>query len=298
MSESGDHTVEVPTRVLVESMVRGDATIDANELYSVANALGMTDQQVRLCIRRLVTDGQFTQEGRGRRAVLRASKEVESSIAPNVEFVQYMFAQDRGDAPWDGTWHLVAFAIPEAARHARDAMRDGIMHLGGAPIQGGLYVSPNPWEPHVRALASTLDVADNVTFCTTSDLTVGGAEDPRAIAAGLWPLDSIASGHAKLVGIAQQRLLRLRNTTELTQTEAITIAIELASEFTRAMTPDPLLPPELLPHPWPGTHARALTAECWSILLSQHPSPARPRLFRSYGDVVQHVTDQAPRQTP
>ncbi|CRK52160.1 putative repressor in the phenylacetic acid catabolism [Rhodococcus sp. RD6.2] len=298
MSKSDDYNVEVPTRVLVESMVREDATLHANELYSVANALGMTDQQVRLCIRRLVTDGQFTQEGRGRRAVLRASEGAESSIEPNVEFVRYMFAQDRGEAPWDGNWHLVAFAIPETARQARDAMRDGIVHLGGASIQGGLYISPNPWGSHIQALASKLEVTDHVTSCTTSDLTVGGTKDPRTIAARLWPLDNIADGHAKLINVAQQRLLRLRDTIGLTETDTLTIAIELASEFTRAMNPDPLLPRELLPHPWPGTRARNLTAECWSVLLNLNPAPARPRLFRSYADVVQHVTDHAPQPIP
>ncbi|MFI7420523.1 PaaX family transcriptional regulator C-terminal domain-containing protein [Nonomuraea sp. NPDC049684] len=30
-----------------------------------------------------------------------------------------------------------------------------------------------------------------------------------------------------------------------------------AAEFTRAMEADPLLPPELLPRPWPGTRARS-----------------------------------------
>ncbi|MFE3289462.1 PaaX family transcriptional regulator C-terminal domain-containing protein [Rhodococcus sp. NPDC059234] len=291
MDEGNGHTVEVPTRVLVESMVREDATIDANELYSVANALGMTDQQVRLCIRRLVTDGQFTQDGRGRRAVLRATAEAKSSIEPDLEFVRFMFAQDRGDAPWDGNWHLVAFAIPESARQARDAMRDGIIHLGGASIQGGLYISPNPWERHIRALASKLTVSDHVTSCTTSDLSVGGADDPRAIAAQLWPLDSIADGHRRLIDVAENRLRRLRDTAGGAETEAVTAAIELASEFTRAMTPDPLLPPELLPQPWSGTRARALTAECWSVLLTRNLDTTHPRLFRAYADVVQQVAD-------
>ncbi|MEV8398370.1 PaaX family transcriptional regulator C-terminal domain-containing protein [Streptomyces niveus] len=30
------------------------------------------------------------------------------------------------------------------------------------------------------------------------------------------------------------------------------------------MEPDPLPPPELLPQPWPGTHARELFAQCSS----------------------------------
>ncbi|MFF9318413.1 hypothetical protein ACF1BP_03865 [Streptomyces sp. NPDC014735] len=60
------------------------------------------------------------------------------------------------------------------------------------------------------------------------------------------------------------------------------------------MEPDPLLPPEPLPHPWPGSRARALTATCWSRLLDARPesgasSVQLPRLFRPYGDVLGRI---------
>ncbi|WP_424861297.1 hypothetical protein [Streptomyces sp. MMS24-I29] len=60
------------------------------------------------------------------------------------------------------------------------------------------------------------------------------------------------------------------------------------------MEPDPLLPPEPLPHPWPGTRARALTATCGSRLLDARPesgasSVQLPRLFRLYGDVLGRI---------
>ena len=103
---------EIPTRVLLESMLRTDGTIDAGELYLVANALGMSDQQVRLCIRRAVADGQLVQDGRGRRAVLHATDAMRDAFAPDVEFVRFAYDQDDGEVPWDGSWHVVAFAIP------------------------------------------------------------------------------------------------------------------------------------------------------------------------------------------
>ncbi|MGW1927511.1 hypothetical protein ACWCQ0_53955, partial [Streptomyces massasporeus] len=62
----------IPTRTLVHALVRTDGTVDAGELYAVAGLLSMTDQQVRLCVKRLVAEGRFTHEGRGRKAVLRA----------------------------------------------------------------------------------------------------------------------------------------------------------------------------------------------------------------------------------
>ncbi|BBX88919.1 transcriptional regulator [Mycolicibacterium boenickei] len=283
VSAETDHAV--PTRTLVESMLRADATVDAGELYDVANTLGMSDQQVRLCIKRLVAEGQFVQDGRGRKAVLRATPEVRSTIEPDLEFVRYMYAQDRGQADWDGRWHVVAFAIGESARSARDSMRDAVVRLGGAPVQGGLYVSPNEWEPYVQAAADRFGVADRVTTLTTTDLTVGGVAEARALAEVLWPLDRIADGHRRLLATAQRAARELQGAARATR---LSIAIELAAEFTRAVEPDPLLPPQLLPQPWIGTAARAAVADCWSELL-QGDQPEPLKLFRWYGDVIAEV---------
>lgn len=275
----------VPTRTLVESLLREDATVDAGELYEVANILGMGDQQVRLCIKRLVAEGQFVQDGRGRKAVLRATPEVRSTIEPDLEFVRHMYAQDRGQADWDGEWHVVAFAIGESARSARDAMRDAVVRLGGAAIQGGLYVSPNAWEPHVRAAADRLGVTDRVTILTTAELDVGGVTEPRVLADALWPLDRIAEGHRRLQATADRAARALPGAPRAIR---LGVAIELAAEFTRAVEPDPLLPPQLLPQPWIGTAARAAVADCWSDLLrDDQPEPLN--LFRWYADVIAEV---------
>lgn len=280
--------VEIPTRTLVHGMVREDATVDAAELYTVANTLGMSDQQVRLCVKRLIEEGRFTQEGRGRKALLRVTADAWRSFTPAVEFVRHAFHQDRGLAPWDHTWHLAAFAVPESARTARDALRETILGLGGAPLQGGLYVSAHAWEDHVEARARELGVAGGLTCVASANLRVGGEQDPRRLAALLWPLEEIAERHRRLVSVARPRLDRLQGPGDLTRTELLTIAIELASEFTRAMTPDPLLPAELLPEPWPGAEARAMLARCWSHLLRRGDgSPAV--LFRLYADVVREV---------
>ncbi|MBG0832676.1 transcriptional regulator [Planomonospora sp. ID67723] len=285
----GGDAVEVPTRTLVEGMIREDGTVDAGELYAVAAALGMTDQQVRLCLKRLIAEGQLTQEGRGRRAVLRAADDIRRSMAPNAEFMRYMYRQDHGQAPWDGVWHLVAFAVPEAARSSRDALREAIVGLGGAPVHGGLYVSANAWEDLVEAEAGRLGVTGFVTLLTSRDLRVGGEDDPRSLARRLWPLERVARAHERLGDIAESRLARLRGATPLAREEVLTISIELAAEFTRAAEPDPLLPPELLPRPWPGVRARALVARCWEELLRRADLASAPRLFRLYGDAVREI---------
>ncbi|WP_081343109.1 PaaX family transcriptional regulator C-terminal domain-containing protein [Mycobacteroides chelonae] len=277
---------EIPTRSLIEGMLRDDATIDGAALYGVANTLGMTDQQVRLCIKRMVADGQFTVEGRGRKAVLYATAHLRSTITPELDYVRLMYAQDRGDAPWDGRWHLAAFAVPESSRSSRDALRDRIIRLGGAPLQGGLYVSPHAWEEKINAAATEFGVAGHITTLTTTNLSIAGTKVPRDIALRLWPLDEVDKRHRMLLAFAEPALSALQHASV---TERTTIAIALATEFNRALDPDPLLPPELLPQPWIGAGARAAAAACWRELLKSD-APQRMQLFQWYSDVIQEIT--------
>ncbi|RKS71172.1 PaaX family transcriptional regulator [Actinomadura pelletieri DSM 43383] len=273
---------EIPTRLLVHALLHEDGTVDAGELYAVARLLGMTDQQVRLCVKRLVAEGRFTQVGRGRKAVLRAVADATGAIAPDVGYVRHAYRQDQGLAPWDGTWHLFAFAVPESLRTARDALRESLLHLGAAPVQGGLYVSANLIAELVEAQARHLGVIDTVSFLTSTDLRIGDVDEPRSLAAAIWPLDEIAARHERLAAFAGSSAAQLSR--GLSEVERLTLAVELAAEFGRAMTPDPLLPPELLPQPWPGSHARRLFQECWTALRAD--SPSTPRLFRLYDEAV------------
>jgi phenylacetic acid degradation operon negative regulatory protein len=276
--------VEVPTRMLVHALLRGDGTVSADELYAVAGLLAMSDQQVRLSIKRLVADGEFEVAGRGRRAVLHASADLQRTLGSAVEFVRLAYRQDRGLEPWDGSWHLVAFAVPESERQSRDALRREILYLGGAPLQGGLYVSANTWEPFIDDAVHRLGGSATISTATTRDLTVAGERDPRLLAARLWPLAEIAERWSRLVAVTQARLHYLDTHRDLAPAMQLRIAIEVAVEFDRAAQPDPLLPPQLLPQPWPGAEGRRLAARCWARLAAEDGH--RHRIFAHYDQAV------------
>lgn len=268
--------MSVPTRLLVLALVGADGVVDAGELYDVAAELGMSDQQVRLCVKRLVAEGRFTHEGRGRAAVLRAVPGRADSPWADAAYVRHAFRQDAGLEPWDGRWRLFGFAVPESARATRDAFRETLRRLGAAPVQGGLYASPNPITAIVRDEAARLGVG-SLTALTTGDLSVGGTDDPRALAAALWPLGEIAARY--------DRIAACRPGT------GPAAAVELAAAFSAAMEPDPLLPPELLPRPWPGASARAEFARRWRGLGGTRLFPLYEVLgagHRDVGDAVLH----------
>ena len=52
---------------------------------------------------------------------------------------------------------------------------------------------------------------------------------------------------------------------------------------------DPLLPPELLPRPWPGRAARDLLRRSRRLALAAREAGGRPALFRLFDDAVDAI---------
>ena len=285
--------VEIPTRVLVLGMAHDDGTIVADELYPVAEACGLTGDQVRSCLRRLVVEALFDREGDGRDAVYRATSAGMRALGASMERTRLAYVQDAAGRGWDRTWHLVAFAIPEAKRAARDGFRDQLLDLGGAPIQNGLYVSPHRWEKDVLAEAERLGVSDNVTVATTDDLEIAGERNPRAIAARLWPIDDVAAGYQDFVDTYEgvpDSLDRMRQQKRrLAEADFLPGSLVIGITFQKCFHNDPLLPPELLPRPWPGRRARDLLARSRRLGILLREEHNKPALFAPFDDIVDTI---------
>lgn len=286
-------TVEVPTRILVLGMAHEDGTITAAELYPVAEACGQTPDQVRSCLRRLVEEGLFVRQGRGANAAFRATPKGTTALGEHLERTRLAYVQDSQGRGWDRQWRLVAFAVPEARRSARAALRDRLLALGGAPVQGGLYVSPHPWHKDVIAEAERLGLADLVTVASTDDLDIGGERDPRELARRLWPLEDIALGYhnfAERFSSVPDALTQMRRRHQrLPDTTFLPGALAMAVAFQDVFNDDPLLPPELLPRPWPGRQARDLLMRSRRLGLATREAHGRLRLFQLFDDAVEAI---------
>lgn len=290
----GETTVPIPTRVLVLGMAHEDGTILGDELGPVAEACGLTQDQVRSCLRRLVTEGLFERRGSGKQTTYVATAKGLAELGLSVERTRLAYVQDAAGRGWDRQWRLVAFAIPERDRAARDAFRDHLIELGGAPIQGGLYVSPHPWHKDVHAEAERLGIADAVTIATTDDLDIAGERDPRRLASTLWPLADLAGDYRRFVDRYRSIPDRLHTMKEkherLPDASFLPGALAMAVDFQSCFNKDPLLPPELLPRPWPGRTARELLLTSRRLALAIRKGQGRPALFRaSFDDAVEAI---------
>lgn len=271
-------------------MAHDDGTIEAAEVYPVAEACGQTAEQVRSCLRRLVAEGLFERDGSGRAAVYRATEEGRHSLGFRAERTRLAYAQDAAGRGWDRRWHIAGLAVPESRRAARDAARARLIELGGARLQGGLYVSPHAWEDDVRREADRLGVGEQLLLVATDDLEVGGERDPRGLARRLWPLDELAGRYRTFIATyeAVPRTLETMRQQHRRLADAAFMpgALAMAVAFQTCFDDDPLLPPELLPRPWPGREARDVVLRSRRLALLAREASEQPAPFRLFDEII------------
>ncbi len=276
--------------MLVLGLARHDGSILAADAFPVADACGRSPEQVRSCLRRLVAEGLFTRDGQGQRAVYRATEDGLAALGASTARARLAHMQDSAGRVWDRRWHLAAFAIPEARRGARDALRDQLGRLGGAAVHNGLYVSPHPWEKDVAGVAERLGVSAHVTLAATDDLAVGGVSEATALAARLWPIERLAARYGSFVdrwGHVPADLASMRRRHQrLPDSAFLPGALAMGLAYQACFDDDPLLPPELLPDRWPGGAARDLLVRSRRLALEIRTEHNRPALFRSFDDLI------------
>jgi phenylacetic acid degradation operon negative regulatory protein len=154
-------------------------------------------------------------------------------------------------------------------------------------------VSPHPWHKDAGAEADRLGVADLVTTASTDDLDVGGERDPRELAPRLWAIDELAARYRALVddwSFVLDSLADLRARKErLPDTAFLPGALAMAVAFQDVFDDDPLLPPELLPRPWPGRAARDLLVRSRRLALALRAAHGRPALFHLFDETTEAV---------
>lgn len=275
----------IPTRLLVVGMARQDGSIVASEVLPVAAACDQSEAQVRDALGLLVDEGLFTSEDGDRYLPTEAGR---SFLDAALERARLAYVQDAAGRGWDRRWRLVAVAPVDDEAVAAFVKR--LFALGAGQIQNGLYVSPHRWNDVVAAEAERLGVADAVTTATTDELEIGGERDPRTLATRLWPLDDLARRYQAFVDHYKEvpdALTDMRQRQErLTEAEFLAGALTTVIDFEACFSRDPLLPPELLPRPWPGREARELVNRGRRLGVLARERHERPALFSVFEEVI------------
>ncbi|WP_432457454.1 PaaX family transcriptional regulator [Cellulomonas iranensis] len=281
-------TPAVAPRTALEALLPPDDAVPLALVYDTANLAGLDDQPVRLAIRRAVAAGDVVQAGRGRAGTVALTDAGRRRLARDRIALSLAFAQDAGDAPWDGRWHLVALTVPERERAVRDALRRELLASGAAAVATSLYVSPHDLTDVLPAQARS-----TTATAVATTLDVRGVDDPLVLAETLWPAGPVvaaydavtsalaadgaagdgagggAAGGGPCGGAGGRGAARTSTTTEGDAAGPVPVAVRqlrLADALERAMRDDPLLPPGLRPEPWPPAAARRAWRARWDAL--------------------------------
>src|SRR5581483_11882439 len=218
-------------------------------IVALLGEFGVSDSAARAALSRLTRNGLLVTSKSGRRTFSRLSSRAAAILDDGARRI-FSFGAATSQ-PWDGTWSLVAFSIPEDNRAARDALRKQLRWLGFAPLYDGLWVSPRDHAAEVIGYLKDLGVSTATAFRATS--VPGDGEIP----ARAWDLTGLRSRYEAFICFAG----RLRDTTaagRVPPPEALIARTRVMDEWRAFPGLDPDLPAELLPAAWPRAEAREL----------------------------------------
>lgn len=205
-------------------------------VVQLTGAVGVAPAATRTAISRIVREGWLEPQERhgvrGYAATGPARKRLEAAG-------ERIYART---SAWDGTWHLVTIEHT-GDRSVRDRTRASMKYLGYAPLAADTWLAPRR--------SADLDQSLAVPF---REFTARYDEDPCALAAQLWDLQTLATEHARFRAWLTDQLHQVPRTPDPEQ--AYRARTTIVHEWRKFLFTDPGLPQEALPDPWPG-HAAA-----------------------------------------
>lgn len=219
-------------------------------LVALLAEFGVSDVAARAALSRLVQHGLLVTSKRGRYTFYGLSDRATHILD---EGVRRIFSFGLSPRPWDGTWSMVAFSVPEKKRHLRYILRDRLRWLGFAPLYDGLWVSP------YDRLSEAADQLTELSITTITMLranvidTASEAGSPQRA----WNLNALRKQYQQFIVAIQQVKTHLKKKL-LTPEEALKVRTQTMDLWRRFPALDPDLPDELLPPDWPRERARQL----------------------------------------
>ena len=160
----------------------------------------------------------------------------------------------RNQDPWDGSWTVAVFSVPEEQRDVRHSVRARLKWLGFAPLYDGVWVTPGLVGGGARRVFAEFGVAASTVFTTVEP----GGGGPRPLIAA-WDLRELRARYEEVVGEYTPLFARVR-AGEVRGAEALRARAGVMDAWRRFPSLDPDLPLELLPDPWPREAAREVFA--------------------------------------
>lgn len=239
-------------------------------LIQLLAPLGVSEGAVRTALSRMTSRGWLSSRRRGRNAFYSLTARGRKLL----EEGEHRIYHPTWDEPWDGTWQIVAYSIPEEERSLRDRLRLRLTWIGFGSLGNGLWVTPHDASDRVREVVDGLGIADGVELFEGRHL---GFSDVGRLVGRCWDLQEI---HERYRGFIRRHLPQYERFREergegrLAPEDAFVHRFDLVHEYREFPLEDPYLPRDLLPEDWAGDCAAGLFRSLHDLL----EEPARAHL--------------------
>lgn len=252
-------------------------------LVALANEFDISSASARAALSRLGRRGLLVSSKIGRRTYYGPTERTQQVMREGRERIFSFGVNDT--KPWDGTWLLVAFSVPEEQRDIRHALRTRLRWLGFAPLYDRVWVSPNGDAAAAEAAIRECDVQDASVFEATSVYSVAGAADGRHPLSA-WNLDELRRTYDEFIERFEPVYERVASG-DIRASEALVERTQIMDTWRSFPALDPNLPSEVLPAEWPRRRAHEIFAKVYDSL-----GPLAEARFR------QILSDYAPELAP
>jgi phenylacetic acid degradation operon negative regulatory protein len=164
------------------------------------------------------------------------------------------------DRPWDGSWSVVIFSVPEDQRDVRHVLRTRLRWLGFAPLYDGAWVSPRADGDDTTALLEELGVASATVFVGRVEHAINGGDPLSA-----WDLGELRASYEAFVDEFGPLLERV-DEGDVGAAEAMVARTRVMDVWRQFPNLDPELPEDVLPSGWPRRDAQAIFARVYDAL--------------------------------
>ncbi|MGN7201366.1 PaaX family transcriptional regulator [Arthrobacter sp. SAFR-044] len=163
--------------------------------------------------------------------------------------------------PWDGTWTVVLFSVPENLRAHRHVVRSRLSAMRFAVLYDGVWVRPGTLREQARKALGDFDVP-KLTLLSGAvvDAAFGGI-DPVSV----FSLEALRDKYDQFIEASRTLRADIR-AGRVGSAEALRQRARVMHQWRFFPDHDPLLPAGLLPHDWPVQRAREAFLEIYDGL--------------------------------
>ncbi len=256
-SQAGSSPQHLLVSLLGEYWFGRDEHVPSAALVDLANDFAVSPTSARAALSRLARRELVESSKDGRKTFYGLTDRAEQAMQSELERILRLGTVDR---PWDGSWNVVMFSLPEDRRDVRHLLRSTLRFCGFAPLFDGVWVSPDSDPTAARAGLEELGI-ENSTVLKSSVTHATGFGDPVAA----WDLDAIAASYRSF--IADFAALREQVASgAISPTEALVRRGAVLDAWSSFPDLDPDLPVSMLPADWPRQEARKVFVELYDGL--------------------------------